>query len=411
MKYGFFFSDTTRTDKRRSYSVLLSASAREPGIHYREAYVYDGQNLVLQYWGYGSGSLASSTLNHGFLYGPAVDEILADQTTVYGAGWDVRWPLADNLGTIRDSVKFTPASGGNDDITEIVDHLCYDTFGNITSQTNPAEQPRFTYTARELDSDTGLYYYRARWYDAATGKFMSEDPIDFRGGDENLYRYVGNGAVNAADPSGELPPSKWQPDTPYVLTANPLAIHEDHWGAFRAKIQWKVSPAPLEAPKSERLPSTSLVIQHVVASFDIRDAKTGQRTAIPDWNYWEAWTVPPGSVSPPSLPGRAVDDMFWITPSDVRRGTCGTIVIRGTAQFYPNTSLPSDFRPRNPATHAHDLPSTTNGGAMDGLQPRSFPPVIHLVVAEWTTDQRGKTHVTSSISRGAPEPWPPGPIV
>ncbi|MHB1038450.1 MAG: RHS repeat-associated core domain-containing protein, partial [Pirellulales bacterium] len=65
-----------------------------------------------------------------------------------------------------------------------------------------AEQPRFTYTARELDSDTGLYYYRARWYDAATGKFMSEDPIDFAGGDENLYRYCANNPLLLSDPSG-----------------------------------------------------------------------------------------------------------------------------------------------------------------------------------------------------------------
>ncbi|MHB9050184.1 MAG: RHS repeat-associated core domain-containing protein, partial [Pirellulales bacterium] len=81
-------------------------------------------------------------------------------------------------------------------------HLAYDAFGKITSQTNSAEQPRFTYTARELDSDTGLYYYRARWYDATTGKFMSEDPIDFAGGDENLYRYVRNRPLNFVDSSG-----------------------------------------------------------------------------------------------------------------------------------------------------------------------------------------------------------------
>ncbi|MHB1038615.1 MAG: RHS repeat-associated core domain-containing protein [Pirellulales bacterium] len=202
-KYGLLFSDTARIEKRHRYSMLLSAPAREPGINYREAYVYDGQNLALQFRGTGSGNLGASTLNHGFLYGPAVDQILADQTTAYGAGWDARWPLADNLGTIRDVVKYTPPDGsGGGDTTTIVDHLRYDAFGKITTQTNSAEQPRFTYTARELDSDTGLYYYRARWYDAATGKFMSEDPIDFAGGDENLYRYVGNGAVNAVDPTG-----------------------------------------------------------------------------------------------------------------------------------------------------------------------------------------------------------------
>jgi uncharacterized protein RhaS with RHS repeats len=52
---------------------------------------------------------------------------------------------------------------------------------------------------------TGLYYYRARWYDAQVGRFISEDPIGFNGGDINLYAYVKNNPVNAIDPSGEHP--------------------------------------------------------------------------------------------------------------------------------------------------------------------------------------------------------------
>jgi RHS repeat-associated protein len=46
---------------------------------------------------------------------------------------------------------------------------------------------------------------RARYYDPSTGRFLSEDPIGFNGGDFNLYRYVGNNPVLSGDPSGKNP--------------------------------------------------------------------------------------------------------------------------------------------------------------------------------------------------------------
>ncbi len=63
---------------------------------------------------------------------------------------------------------------------------------------------RFGYTGREFDQETGLYYYRSRYYDATVGRFVSEDSIGFAGGDSNLYRYVGNSSTNAIDPTGNL---------------------------------------------------------------------------------------------------------------------------------------------------------------------------------------------------------------
>ena len=60
----------------------------------------------------------------------------------------------------------------------------------------------FMFTGREYDSETGLYFYRARYYDPAVGRFISEDPIGFQGGDLNLYAYVRNNPVNTKDPMG-----------------------------------------------------------------------------------------------------------------------------------------------------------------------------------------------------------------
>jgi len=56
------------------------------------------------------------------------------------------------------------------------------------------------YTGREMD-ETGLYYYRARYYSPEMGRFISEDPIRFAGG-MNWYAYVENSPLNWVDPLG-----------------------------------------------------------------------------------------------------------------------------------------------------------------------------------------------------------------
>ncbi|MCP5005566.1 MAG: hypothetical protein GY941_16755, partial [Planctomycetes bacterium] len=62
----------------------------------------------------------------------------------------------------------------------------------------------YAFTGREWDEKAGLYYYRARYYDANTGRFIQGDPIGFAGGDVNFYVYVQNNPVNFIDPVGEF---------------------------------------------------------------------------------------------------------------------------------------------------------------------------------------------------------------
>ena len=84
---------------------------------------------------------------------------------------------------MRDVVQF------NGSVTIVVNHLVYDSFGQLTSQTLGAAQPRFTYTGMQLDPVTGLYYDNARWYDPANGVFICPDPLGFTVGDSNTSRY------------------------------------------------------------------------------------------------------------------------------------------------------------------------------------------------------------------------------
>ncbi|MHB8173923.1 MAG: RHS repeat domain-containing protein, partial [Nitrospirota bacterium] len=142
-------------------------------------YLYDGYNILAEYDDAGN-------MKARYTHNLAIDDPLAMQR-----GGSVYYYHKDALGSIT---ALTDVNG------QVAQTYEYDSFGNITNQTGNIENP-FTYTGREYDAETGLYYYRARYYDARAGRFINEDPIGFWGG-INLYGYVVNRPLNYIDPFG-----------------------------------------------------------------------------------------------------------------------------------------------------------------------------------------------------------------
>ncbi len=156
-----------------------------------ERYIYDNEDIIAIYDGNGD-------LKTQFIHGPGIDEPLAmiqdGQTYFYHT---------DGLGSV---IALSNGAG------VIQQHYVYDSFGNVSifdgsgTQYTLENQPIkniYGYTSRELDSESDLYYYRARYYNPKIGRFISEDSDeDSFIGRPNLYTYTRNNPIMFADPSG-----------------------------------------------------------------------------------------------------------------------------------------------------------------------------------------------------------------
>jgi RHS repeat-associated protein len=85
---------------------------------------------------------------------------------------------------------------------QIIKTLDYDSFGNIINDTNPNLNIPIAFAGGLYDYHTKLTKFGYRDYDSNTGKWTTKDPIDFDGGNLNLYGYVVNDPVNLVDPLG-----------------------------------------------------------------------------------------------------------------------------------------------------------------------------------------------------------------
>jgi RHS repeat-associated protein len=153
-------------------------------------YAYDGDRIIAEYDG-------SGTLLRKFIYGPGIDEPIclvevAENNAVY-------YYHFDGLGSV---VALSDVN------SVLVERYTYDVFGrpairdaNGTEIAASAFANPYLFTGRAYDAETGLYYYRARYYDFATGRFLQPDSTGYIDG-LNLYAYVANSPMNWVDPSG-----------------------------------------------------------------------------------------------------------------------------------------------------------------------------------------------------------------
>jgi len=142
----------------------------------------DGSHCIAEYD-------ANDTLVQKYIYGPGVDQPIcmidvADSNAVYYYHFDA-------LGSV------VALSDGDGDTVQVYE---YDVYGQVAAS-DPNHPNPFLFTGRRYDTETGLYYYRARYYNPTIGRFLQTDPIGYGDG-MNMYAYCGNNSITCIDPSG-----------------------------------------------------------------------------------------------------------------------------------------------------------------------------------------------------------------
>jgi len=132
-------------------------------------------------------------------------------------------------------------------IGQVTDSYEYDAFGNsfTTQGTTPNN---YLYRGEQYDSDLGLYYLRARYYNPATGRFLSRDPLDGQQIDPKTlhkYLYAGGDPANSWDPSGRESQIETINTTSELRSTTEIALEK----AFRKQLPKIICTAVIAAIK------------------------------------------------------------------------------------------------------------------------------------------------------------------
>lgn len=176
---GYSEADTQR--------MVAQATPTAPTTSVTTDYVYDGQNIVREMQRGTDGQLHPTAT---YLTGPRGTEYRRDDKT-----GQVRWYVYDGLGSVVGELD----PGGN-----FTAGAKYDVYGAVRGRTGTATTSHgFVGSLGHLsEPETGLIYMRARYYDPAIGRFISEDPA---GVGNNWFAYSDSNPTNETDKSGRSP--------------------------------------------------------------------------------------------------------------------------------------------------------------------------------------------------------------
>ena len=161
-------------------------------------YAYGGPNVIAEF---DVDEPSGDAVNvHRNVFGTTIDELLLvekDDGTQYGITRNQQWSVmaAYDFATGDIAKRFNYGVFGNRYMVE--------PDGTISDDQNDDLGIKLGYTSRRHDDETGLMYFRARYYDPKTGEFISQDPLEYVDG-MSLYR--GYFVPGATDPSGKVIP-------------------------------------------------------------------------------------------------------------------------------------------------------------------------------------------------------------
>jgi len=161
---------------------------RQANIEY---YIHDGVNIVADLD-------EDKELLRSYTYAPGYDNIVS-MTTYGDSETNTYFYIQNNNNSV---VALVDEAG---DVAESYEYSAYGVVTVFDSNGNELDESalgnRYTFQGREIDWSTGLYNFRARWYDPDTGRWLSKDPIGINGG-LNQYVFCGNNPVMFGDPEG-----------------------------------------------------------------------------------------------------------------------------------------------------------------------------------------------------------------